>query len=254
MAQLDHNTTTAKHPRKAVSDVHLFFSKRTPNFSSRLDVLIFSAISASDVLNDVLNYYLYGIQSSEFRWTDRRTDNGRTICFFRQEVSDLRRFLSNFRLLTFFYVSQKKRGVSLQKSSFTGKEIRVFSKEGGINMTLIITAEFGISTIFNFQLFCWSFFQRRHFCVFQLLFKRVCCSAERSFHFVLFHEMMSPKISVLCLLAGVAGRSVALLTSAQNDYVAGQLKNAAFFCVALVTSLVKYAFDFFLQTTERKKT
>ena len=29
------------------------------------------------------------------------------------------------------------------------------------------------------------------------------------------------KISVLCLLAGVAGRSVALLTSAQNDYVAG---------------------------------
>ena len=61
MAQLDHNTTTAKHPRKAVSDVHLFFSKRTPNFSSRLDVLIFSAISASDVLNDVLNYYSYGI-------------------------------------------------------------------------------------------------------------------------------------------------------------------------------------------------
>ena len=29
------------------------------------------------------------------------------------------------------------------------------------------------------------------------------------------------KISVLCLLAGVAGRSMALLTSAPNDYVAG---------------------------------
>ena len=43
-------------------------------------------------------------------------------------------------------------------SSFTEKEIRVFSKECGINMTLIITAEFGISTFFNFLLFCWSFF------------------------------------------------------------------------------------------------
>ena len=51
------------------------------------------------------NVSLLRDQSSEFRWTDRRTDNGRTICFFRQEVSDLRRFLSNFRLLTFFYVS-----------------------------------------------------------------------------------------------------------------------------------------------------
>ena len=61
------------------------------------------------------------------------------------------------------------------------------------------------------------------------------------------------KISVLCLLDGVAGRSVALLTSAQNDYVAGLLKNAAFFCIALVTSLVKYALNFFLQATERKK-
>ena len=35
--------------------LHFFFI-RTPNFLPRLDVLIFSAISASDVLNDVLNY------------------------------------------------------------------------------------------------------------------------------------------------------------------------------------------------------
>ena len=47
------------------ADVHLFYFIRTPNFSPRLDVLIFSAISASDVLIDVLNYltikirYLY---------------------------------------------------------------------------------------------------------------------------------------------------------------------------------------------------
>ena len=49
----------------ALDQVHLFYFIRTPNFSPRLDVLIFSAISASDVLVDVLNYltlkigYLY---------------------------------------------------------------------------------------------------------------------------------------------------------------------------------------------------
>ena len=36
--------------------VHLFYFIRTPNFSPRLDVLIFSAISASDVVIDVLSY------------------------------------------------------------------------------------------------------------------------------------------------------------------------------------------------------
>ena len=34
-----------------------FFFIRTPNFSPRLDVLIFSAISASNVLIDVLNHF-----------------------------------------------------------------------------------------------------------------------------------------------------------------------------------------------------
>ena len=36
--------------------LHLFYFIRTPYFSPRLDVLIFSAISASDVLINVLNY------------------------------------------------------------------------------------------------------------------------------------------------------------------------------------------------------
>ena len=36
--------------------LHLFHFIRTPNFLPRLDVLIFSAISVSDVLIDVLNY------------------------------------------------------------------------------------------------------------------------------------------------------------------------------------------------------
>ena len=39
-------------------DIHYtFFFIRTPNFSPRLDVLIFSAISASNVLFNVLNHY-----------------------------------------------------------------------------------------------------------------------------------------------------------------------------------------------------
>ena len=47
------------------NEVHFFFFIRTPNFLPRLDVLIFSAISASNVLIDVLKYltvkmrYLY---------------------------------------------------------------------------------------------------------------------------------------------------------------------------------------------------
>ena len=35
--------------------IHLFYFIRTPSFPPSLDVLIFSAISASDVLIDVLN-------------------------------------------------------------------------------------------------------------------------------------------------------------------------------------------------------
>ena len=50
-------------------------------------------------------------------------------------------------------------------------------------------------------------------------------------------ERVSPsKISVFCLIAAVAWHGVALLISAQNDYVAGWLKNAVFHCFALVTS------------------
>ena len=42
--------------RKVVFVDTPFFYIRTPNFSPRLDVLIFSAISAPDVLIDVLNF------------------------------------------------------------------------------------------------------------------------------------------------------------------------------------------------------
>ena len=69
------------------------------------DKVRFRANGQMLLMNIVTNRKCTNVQSSEFLWTDRRTDNGRTICFFRQEVSDLRRFLSNFRLLTFFYVS-----------------------------------------------------------------------------------------------------------------------------------------------------
>ena len=41
---------------------YTFFFIRTPNFSLRLDVLIFSVISASNVLNDVLNYFTLKIK------------------------------------------------------------------------------------------------------------------------------------------------------------------------------------------------
>ena len=39
-----------------------FFFIRTPNFSPRLDVLIFSAISVSNVLIEVLNYFTLKIK------------------------------------------------------------------------------------------------------------------------------------------------------------------------------------------------
>ena len=42
--------------------LHLFYFIRTPNFSPRLDVLIFSAISASKCSYDVLNYFTLKIK------------------------------------------------------------------------------------------------------------------------------------------------------------------------------------------------
>ena len=43
---------------------HTLFFIRTPNFSPRLDVLIFSAISASNILIDILNYFTLKIKYS----------------------------------------------------------------------------------------------------------------------------------------------------------------------------------------------
>ena len=111
---------------------------------------------------------------------DRRTDNGRTICFFRLEDSDLISFLSNIRFFTF----HQKNLEFLLKLSFKGKESKECFQQRGWNDT----TGFGVCTIFSFSLICWSFFFRQkknqnnsektffHY----RLFKRVCFSAERS--------------------------------------------------------------------------
>jgi len=57
-----NDNSKKQHFRSSLNRVHLFYFIRTPNFSPRLDVLIFSAISASNVLIDVLNYFTLKIK------------------------------------------------------------------------------------------------------------------------------------------------------------------------------------------------
>ena len=84
---------------------------------------------------------------------DRRTDHGRKISFFRLEDSDLRSFLSNIRFSTF----HQKNVEFLLKLSFRGKESQECFQQRGWNNT----TGFGVCTIFNFSLICWSFFFRQ---------------------------------------------------------------------------------------------